>query len=34
MKQQGRLAARAECVIRERLKLLEKDYYLLFIILS
>ena len=33
MKQQGRRAARAECVIRKRLKLLEKAY-LLCIILS
>ena len=33
MKQQGQRAARAECVIRKRLKLLEKAY-LLCIILS
>ena len=32
MKQQGRDAARTECVIRKRLKLLKKAY-LLFIIL-
>ena len=33
MKQQGRRAARARCVIRKRLKVLEKAYFL-FIILS
>ena len=33
MKQQGRRAARTECVIRKRLKLLEKSY-LICIILS
>ena len=32
MKQQGRRAARADCVIRKRLKLLEKAYLLCMIL--
>ena len=32
MKQQGRRAARADCVIRKRLKFLEKAYVLLIIL--